>query len=134
VSTEARILVGAALGGLLVWLLLLVRRRQMRGKYVLFWFGAILVLEVLVVWPAAAAALVGGSGEQASFDGFILAVAGFSMLALVHVAWELSRLEERSRILAEEDALHNAPPVPAVHESRAGETDPNPARSPEVDD
>jgi hypothetical protein len=108
-STEARIVVAVALLGLLSWLLLLVRRRQVRGKYVLFWFGAILVLELLVVWPDAAAALVGRSGEQAAFDGFILAVAGFSMLALVHVAWELSRLEERARILAEESALHNDP-------------------------
>lgn len=106
-STEARVVVAAALFGLLVWLLLLVRRRQLRGKYVLFWFGAILVLELLVVWPDAAATLVGGSGTQAAFDGFILAAVGFAMLALVHVAWELSRLEERSRILAEESALHD---------------------------
>jgi len=104
-STESRIVVAVALVCLLVWLLLLVRRRQMRGKYVLFWFGAIVVLVVLVLWPDAAAALVGSEGEQSAFDGFILVAAGFSILALVHVAWELSRLEERSRILAEQDAL-----------------------------
>ena len=104
-STESRIVVAVALVGLLVWLLLLVRRRQMRGKYVLFWFGAIVVLVILVFWPEAAAAVVGGDGEQSAFDGFILVAAGFSILALVHVAWELSRLEERSRILAEQDAL-----------------------------
>lgn len=104
-SVESRIVVAVALFGLLVWLLLLVRRRQMRGKYVLFWFGAIVVLEILVLWPSAAAAVVGGEGEQSAFDGFILVAVGFAILALVHVAWELSRLEERSRILAEEDAL-----------------------------
>jgi hypothetical protein len=104
-STETRIIVALTLLSLLVWLLLLVRRRQMRGKYVLFWFGAIVVLMILALWPDAAAAVVGGHGEQSAFDGFILVVAGFSILALVHVAWELSRLEERSRILAEEDAL-----------------------------
>jgi hypothetical protein len=104
-STESRIVVAVALVSLLVWLLLLVRRRQMRGKYVLFWFGAIVVLVILVAWPDAAAALVGGEGEQSAFDGFVLVAVGFSILALVHVAWELSRLEERSRILAEEDAL-----------------------------
>jgi len=121
-SVESRVVVAVALFGLLVWLLLLVRRRQMRGKYVLFWFGAIVVLEVLVLWPSASAAVVGGNGEQSAFDGFILVAVAFAILALVHVAWELSRLEERSRILAEEDALlggtRGDPPAQSDEESR----------------
>jgi len=107
-STESRIVVALALLGLLAWLLLLVRRRQMRGKYVLLWFGAIVILVTLALWPQAAAMVVGGSGKQSAFDGFILVAVGFSILALIHAAWELSRLEERSRILAEEDALNKA--------------------------
>ena len=104
-SAESRIVAAVLLAGLLVWLLLLLRRRQLRGKYALFWFGAIVILVVLVLWPDTAAALVGGSGEQSAFNGFVLAVAGFAVLALMHMAWEVSRLEERSRILAEEIAL-----------------------------
>ncbi len=105
-STESRIVVALALLGLLAWLLLLVRRRQMRGKYVLLWFGAIVILVTLALWSQAAAMVVGGNGKQSAFDGFILVAVGFSILALIHAAWELSRLEERSRILAEEDALN----------------------------
>lgn len=128
-STESRIVVAVALVCLLVWLLLLVRRRQMRGKYVLFWFGAIVVLVILVAWPDAAAVLVGGEGEQSAFDGFVLVAVGFSILALVHVAWELSRLEERSRILAEEDALLGG--MRRSHEREPGALAPKAARSDE---
>jgi hypothetical protein len=107
-SLTTRILVAVVLLLLLVWLLTLVRRRQLRGKYALFWFVAIPVLVVLALWPDAAAALIGREGDGAALGGFLLAAAGFAILALVHAAWELSRLEERSRVLAEESALQRA--------------------------
>jgi hypothetical protein len=105
VSVTTRIVVAVLLLVVLGWLLVLVRQRQMRGKYVLFWFVGIIVLVVLALWPAAARALIGEHGDGGALGGFLLAAAGFALLALVHAAWELSRLEERSRVLAEEVAL-----------------------------
>jgi len=104
-NETTRIVVAVLLLALLGWLMFLVRQRQMRGKYVLFWFVGIPVLDVLALWPDAARALVGGDGEGGALGGFLLAAAGFALLSLVHAAWELSRLEERSRVLAEEVAL-----------------------------
>lgn len=120
-SLTTRIVVAVLLLALLAWLLVLVRQRQMRGKYVLFWFVGIVVLDVLALWPTAARALIGGEGDGSALGGFLLAAAGFALLALVHAAWELSRLEERSRVLAEEvailrlerDSNHATDPQPA---------------------
>jgi hypothetical protein len=125
-SLTTRIVVAVLLLALLGWLLVLVRQRQLRGKYVLFWFVGIIALDVLALWPAAARALIGEggkSGDGGALGGFLLAAAAFALLALVHAAWELSRLEARSRALAEEvalsrlerdsdDLLADAPPAP----------------------
>ena len=94
----------------LLFILRLVRYRRLQGKYALLW-GAVgifigvfaIVPDVLV--PVARAMGVAEGNEPAIV--FFAAIA-FLFLVVVQFSWELSRLEERSRSLAEEVALLRA--------------------------
>jgi hypothetical protein len=83
----------------------LLRRRRLREKYAIFWVVVALATIVIAVFPStlfASAALVGVE-VPANLLFF-----GASMLLLgvtIHQSYELSRLEERTRTLAEEIAL-----------------------------
>jgi hypothetical protein len=89
-------------------ILRLVRRHGLRSKYSLLWLTMSVPLAALGLFPGllvAAARLVGIHYPPATF----LAVAvGFLVLVVIHFSWELSRLEERTRILAETTALLDA--------------------------
>lgn len=83
----------------------LVRRRQLREKYALLWVavgigGIVLGLGRTLV-DRVAHALGVSYGPSAVFLGAIV----FLLLVCMHLSWEVSRLEERTRSLAEELAL-----------------------------
>ena len=93
--------------GLLVlgFILRLVRRRELRGKYSLLWL-AVGVFGLVI-------ALVPGLLDDVAdwFDVgyppailFVIAIA-FLVLVVVHLSWELTRLEDRTRTLAQELAM-----------------------------
>ena len=104
-STRAHIVViGVVLVG--AWFLLrMLRRRQLRGKYTLLWMFVGIAVLALAVFPSLldhTANLLGiYSGPNLLF---LLAIA-FLLLVCIYFSWELSRLEERSRLLAEEVAI-----------------------------
>jgi hypothetical protein len=83
----------------------LLRKRQLRGKYMLLWMFVGLTVLVLAAFPSlldhAANVLGIYSGPNLLF---LLAIA-FLLLVCIYFSWELSRLEERSRVLAEEVAI-----------------------------
>lgn len=83
----------------------LVRRRQLREKYALLWlsvgFGGIVLGLGRSLVDRVAHNLGVTYGPSAVFLGAIL----FLLLVCIHLTWEVSRLEERTRILAEELAL-----------------------------
>lgn len=83
----------------------LVRRRQLREKYALLWlsvgFGGIVLGLGRAVVDRIATSLGVSYGPSVVFLGAIL----FLLLVCMHLSWEVSRLEERTRILAEELAL-----------------------------
>ena len=89
-----------------VWFLLrLLRQRQMRGKYTLLWMGVFTGVMVLAAWPS----LLDRTARWLRvYDApnllFLLAIA-FLLVVCVYFSWELSRLEERTRVLAEELAI-----------------------------
>lgn len=87
------------------FLLRLLRRRQLRGKYTLLWIAvAILVLGISLfpgVVDSASRALKIYNPPNTLF---LIAIA-FLGLMCVFFTYELSRLEERTRILAEELAI-----------------------------
>jgi hypothetical protein len=83
----------------------LLRRRQLREKYAFLWMSVGLVVLILGFLPRlldSVAALLGvASGVSlVLFLGVI-----FLLLVSIHLSWEVSRLEEETRMLAEEIAL-----------------------------
>jgi hypothetical protein len=92
---------------LLVVIVELLRRRQMREKYTILWICVGVVAVLLGFFPDMLnkpAKLLGvASGVSLLLFLGIL----FLLLVSIHLSWEASRLEEKTRTLAEEIALAN---------------------------
>ena len=87
------------------FLLRLLNRRQMGGKYTLLWmFVGVLVLA-LAAYPSALDRVSHFLNIYYAPTTLFLAAIGFLFLVCVYFSYELSRLEERTRILAEELAI-----------------------------
>jgi hypothetical protein len=86
----------------------LVRARQLRSKYALLWAVIGLMLLPLAAVPGLLNTVSGWLGVFYSPTIFLLVAVGFLFLVVVHYSWELSRLENRTRTLAEELALLRA--------------------------
>ena len=104
-SGQAHILVIVATAIIALFIFRLVRARQLRSKYALLW----LVIGVLMLPLAAVPFLLNTLSEWLgvlySPAIFLLFAVGFLFVVVVHYSWELSRLENRTRTLAEELAL-----------------------------
>jgi hypothetical protein len=92
----------------LVYIFRLVRRRRMGGRYALLWSGVGLVLLVLAVWPGLLTAVSELVGVHYPPTLLLLVLTGFLFVVVIHFSYELTRLEDRSRTLAEEVALLRA--------------------------
>lgn len=104
-SARAHILVVIVVLAGAVFLLRLLRQRQLRGKYTLLW----MFVGVLVLVVAAVPGLLDRTADWLEIFYppnllFLLAIA-FLLLVCVYFSYELSRLEERTRVLAEELAI-----------------------------
>lgn len=104
-SGSARVLVVLVTLGTIGFLLTLVRRRRLRAKYALLWLATALGMVVVAAAPSSVDAVARAVGVQYGpalvFTGALLVL----LLVCIHFSWELSRLEERTRSLAEELAL-----------------------------
>ena len=104
-STRAHLLVLFLSAWNIGFVLRLVRRGQLRAKYAILWLSIGVLLLPLAASPKLLdrfARIVGiAYGPAALF----LAALSLLFLIVVHFSWELSRLEERTRWLAEELAL-----------------------------
>ena len=83
----------------------LLRRRQLRGKYTLIWIAVSIVLLFVSVFPG----IIDSASRVLKIYNppntlFLIAIA-FLGLMCVYYSYELSKLEERTRILAEELAI-----------------------------
>jgi len=92
----------------LFFILRLVRRRQLSGKYALLWTVVAIVLGVLAVWPGLLTNVSEFVGVHYPPALFLLVTTGFLFLVVIHFSYELSKLEDRTRTLAEEIALLRA--------------------------
>lgn len=122
-TTEARWFVACMGLGAVAFILVLLRRRQLQGKYALLWTGLALVLGLLGLFPG----LLTWVSEQVGIFYppalFLLVASGFLFAVVIQFSWELSRLSERTRRLAEEVAI-----------LRAETTDAAPPLDPSADD
>jgi hypothetical protein len=104
-STRAHVVViGVVIVGA-IFLLRMLRHRQLRGKYTLLWMLVGAGVLVLAAFPSL---LDRAARWLKVYDSpnllFMLAIA-FLLLVCIYFSWELSRLEERTRVLAEELAI-----------------------------
>lgn len=104
-TDRAHLLVGLVTFGALAFILRLLRRGQLRSKYAVLWTIAIVPLGLLAIAPGLLTWVSERAGVFYPPTLFLLAAVAFLFLVVVHFSWELSRLEERSRTLAEELAL-----------------------------
>ncbi len=99
-------------------ILRLVRRRQLRAKYSLLWLAVGVAFVVLGLSPGLLDWAAKKAGVAYAPDLLFLVGTLFLVLVVMHLSWELSRLEERTKTLAEEIALlrtevrEGSPPAP----------------------
>jgi hypothetical protein len=104
-STEAHVLVIALAATVILFIVHLVRSRRLRAKYSVLWFSIGLVLAVLAVFPDLLVEVSDVFGIEYPPATFMLLALSFLLVLVLHFSWELSRLEDRTRALAEEHAL-----------------------------
>ncbi|KQV18486.1 MULTISPECIES: DUF2304 domain-containing protein [unclassified Kitasatospora] len=115
----------------LVYILELLRRQQLREKYATIWLAIGVVVAPLGFFPgildSTARRLGIASGVSlVLFAGFVLV-----LMVSLHLSWEASRLEAETRTLSEEVALmrshlveHHGYPVTKHQDSALDGTDP----------
>jgi hypothetical protein len=97
----------ALVGGLvsLGFMVELLRRRQLKEKYAVLWMLVGLVMLVIAAWPPLLDDVARATGVK-SGPNLLLFVATLVLIVVcVHLSWEVSRLEDKSRALAEEVGL-----------------------------
>ena len=104
-SGRAHVLIAIVTIAAIVFVIRLLRRGQLQGRYALLWLAALIPLGILAAFPGALtwlSELVGVFYPPALF--LLLAVA-FLFGVVVQFSYELSKLNARTRTLAEELAL-----------------------------
>jgi len=107
-TNRAHVLLVLVTMGTLGFVLHLLRSGRLRAKFAMLWTGVSAALVVLAAFPG----LLDWTAERVGIfyppAVFLLAATAFLFLLCVHFSFELSRLEERTRVLAEELALLRA--------------------------
>jgi hypothetical protein len=91
--------------GTVVFILELVRRRQLREKYALLWLLVGTSGMLLTIFRSALDRISLFLGIAYPPAALFLFATVFLMGVVAHLSWEVSRLEDRTRRLAEEVAL-----------------------------
>jgi hypothetical protein len=107
-STRAHIVVLLVTAGTALFILRLVRLRQLRSKYALLWLTIGVLMLPLAAFPGMLNTVSRWFGVYYAPTTFLFLATGFLFLVVVHFSWELSRLETRVRDLAEDLALLRA--------------------------
>ena len=83
----------------------LLRRRQLKEKYAGLWLVVGIGVAVLGVFPQLLDWVADGLNIADPPNLLFFAAAVLVLLVEVHLSWELSRAEEKTRVLSEEIAL-----------------------------
>jgi len=144
-TTRAHIVVAVVAAVAVAIIGRMVNRQQLRSKYALLWLVVAVALLPLAVAPQMLDWAGARLGILYSPAAFLLLATGFLFAVVVHYSWELSRLEVRTRLLAEEVALlrartdavppdaPDAPGAPGAPDARdaSGQRAPGAPRAPE---
>ncbi|MCM2386713.1 DUF2304 domain-containing protein [Streptomyces albipurpureus] len=83
----------------------LLRRRQLREKYAVLWLVTAVFVVVLSVFPSAPDLIAHLLGIRNGISLVLFLSVVFLLAVCMHLTWEASRQDERTRILSEEIAL-----------------------------
>jgi hypothetical protein len=87
------------------FILFLLRRRQLRGKYAMVWTIAAFALAILAIFPGVLAWVSEQLGITYPPALFAVVAIGFLLVVVIQFSWELTRQEDHTRKLAEEIGL-----------------------------
>ncbi|WP_203815295.1 DUF2304 domain-containing protein [Paractinoplanes ferrugineus] len=93
---------------MLVVIIELLRRRQLREKYGALWLLVAIAVLPLAFVPTLLDGFTEFLGIASGLSLFLFLSVVFLLLVTVHLSWESSRLEEETRSLSEEIALLRA--------------------------
>ena len=104
-SVAAHVLVIVLAAAVIAFIVVLVRSRRLRAKYSVLWFSIGIGLAILAIFPGVLSWVSDRFGIAYPPATFMLLALSFLLVLVLHFSWELSRLEDRTRALAEEYAL-----------------------------
>lgn len=104
-SAAAHVLVILLAAAVIAFIVVLVRSRRLRAKYSVLWFSIGIGLAILAIFPGLLSWVSDIFGIAYPPATFMLLALSFLLVLVLHFSWELSRLEDRTRALAEEYAL-----------------------------
>ena len=102
-STYLVALVGSVI--ILAGIVELLRRRQLGEKYAVLWLVVGIVLLVFTVFPGLLTSLSSGLGVEVPTNLMFFVGILFLVGVVLHLSWEVSRLENETRKLAEDLAI-----------------------------
>jgi hypothetical protein len=83
----------------------LLRRRQLSEKYAVLWLVVGLILLVLTIFPGLLTRISSAVGVALPTNLLFFVAIVFLIGVALHLSWELSRLEDETRKLAEDLAI-----------------------------
>ncbi|HEV2760973.1 MAG TPA: DUF2304 domain-containing protein [Acidimicrobiales bacterium] len=96
----------------LLFIVRMVRRNQLPSRYALLWLSIAVVIAFLATFPVVLDRTSSWLGIAYAPGTFFLGAITLLLLIVVHFSWELSRLDAKTRLLAEELAVLRADPPP----------------------
>lgn len=104
-STVFFLIIGAIL---VVAVFRLVRNLRLREKYAALWLGTGLVVVLLMIFPGVLDHLAGWVGVATPVNLLFLIAIILLLGVCLHLSLEISRLEDETRVLAEEAAIQRS--------------------------
>ncbi len=83
----------------------LSRRRQIHEKFSVVWLAVGVVIAVFAIAPGLFNSLAHAVGVKSPPDLLVVVAALFLLVVSVYLSWEVGRMEDKARLLAEEVAL-----------------------------
>ena len=117
-STFTRGLIGGSLT--LVVIFEMLRRQRLREKYAVIWVVVAIATLVLAIFPGLLSWAAAALGVQVPANLLFFGAIMLLLLVAIQLSYEIGRLEERTRTLAEEVAL-----LRLQHESHRGDRSPH---------
>ncbi|MFF5235079.1 DUF2304 domain-containing protein [Dactylosporangium sp. NPDC000521] len=99
------IVTGVTALAVLAFMVELLRRRQLQEKYAILWLAVSIVILPMAFFPPIINNVAEALGIKSGVSLVLFLGIVFLLMVTVHLSWEVSRLEEETRTLAEDLAL-----------------------------